>query len=273
MCIRDRSSPPAPLDQELKADPLCPANEEATPQEYMPVCERSFWDQVNPYITAEFSYIVVFAVVNMTRSNLFLGLVADDLKQKGDNTKLYTKLTSGIVPLGFLAVPVIDKMIRHLGLGRSMDVTLLLGVLYGAISLIPYVPIQLLTALIYTLYRALVFSAIGTYNAQVFGPATMGKVSGAMYTITAPFQLLSYPLVAVTQDVFNNNYEVVSFFQILWLIPVFVFSLWLRKHTREAVIRGNNQEHAPLKTNTSAGYQYSSVGEEDADGSCHEAEL
>lgn len=236
--------------QDTKADGFELPGPVEQPAGYIPICERPFWTQVNPCVTPEFTYIVVFGVVNMTRSNLFLGLLADDLKQKGDSTKLYTKLASGIVPLGFLAVPLIDKMIRSLSLLRAMDITLLLGVVYGLVSLIPDAPIQLLTALLYTLYRALVFSVIGTYNAQVFGPATMGKVAGAMYTIAAPFQLLSYPLVALTQDVFGNRYEVINGFQITWLIPVYALSLWLRKHTREVAITGLH-EHTPLKASHS----------------------
>jgi len=211
---------------------------EKAAQQYTPVHQREFWTQINPRVTPEFTYMVLFGIVNMTRSNLFLGLVADDLKQKGDDTKIYTKITSAIVPLGFLAVPIIERLIREMALCTAMDITVGLGVIYGGISLIPNVPIQLVTAVVYTLYRALLFSAIATYNAQVFGPATMGKVAGLMYTLSAPFQLLSYPLVAVTQDCFDNNYAMVSVFQILWLIPVYVMSRWLRRHTQEQSISG-----------------------------------
>ena len=57
--------------------------------------------------------------------------MADDLKNKGDDTKIYTKITSAIVPLGFLAVPVIERLIREMALCTAMDITVGLGVIYG----------------------------------------------------------------------------------------------------------------------------------------------
>ena len=69
-----------------------------------------------------------------------------------------------------------------------------------------------------------------------------------MYTLSAPFQLLSYPLVAVTQDYFDNNYAMVSLFQILWLIPVYIMSRWLRRHTHEESISGTPYQDNSVNT-------------------------
>ena len=45
---------------------------EKAAQQYTPVHQREFWTQINPRVTPEFTYMVLFGIVNMTRSNLFL---------------------------------------------------------------------------------------------------------------------------------------------------------------------------------------------------------
>lgn len=158
--------------------------------------------------TPEFWFIYTFCIIMMFRSNQFLGTAGQFLKSLDDeaHNNLYTKFLATIVPLGFIFVPVISYFLDRCGFAASAYMVVALGLLYGGLSMVPILQVQVGTAFAFTFYRAALFSFVGAYVAKVFGPASVGRITGILYTTTAVLVLLQYPLTALTWDTFNGNY-------------------------------------------------------------------
>ena len=45
------------------------------------------------------------------------------------------------------------------------------------------------------------------YNARCFGPANVGRLHGVTFTIAAAFSFLIYPVVALTNDKLDGNFD------------------------------------------------------------------
>lgn len=165
----------------------------------------ALWDQLQ---TREFLFIYVFCVVLMLRTNLFLGMVQDFLASLGDaeHGDVISVATGWIVPAGVIFVPLIDAALARGGYASSAYATVLVGVAYGALSCVHSLYLQAATAVLFTLFRASLFSVVAAFNADVFGPMTVGRISGILYTTTALFILLQRPLTQLAQGPLDDNY-------------------------------------------------------------------
>ena len=83
----------------------------------------------------------------------------------------------------------------------------IIGVAYGGLSLVPMLEVQLATAFMFTFYRAALFSFVAAFNAKIFGPQSVGRVTGILYTSTAVLITLQYPATAITVHYFGDNYQ------------------------------------------------------------------
>lgn len=156
----------------------------------------------------EFGFIYIFCCVLMFRSNVFLGTAGNFLLSLGDaaHHDLYSTFLASIIPLGFIFVPLISYFLDRKGFAYSAYGVVLIGVVYGALSIVPMLEVQLATAFMFTFYRAALFSFVAAFNAKIFGAASVGRVTGILYTSTAVLIVLQYPATAVTVHYFDDNY-------------------------------------------------------------------
>jgi hypothetical protein len=71
---------------------------------------------------------------------------------------------------------------------------------YSVFMCIPILYCQPVAAFFFTFFRALLFTFVGSYNAVVFGPKSVGRVAGIVYTSTAFFILMQTPLIHFTAN-------------------------------------------------------------------------
>jgi len=156
----------------------------------------------------EFVFIYFFCCVQMFRSNMFLGTAGNFLLALGDaaDNDYYSKFLASIIPLGFIFVPVISFFLDRKGFARSAYMVIAIGLAYGGLSMVKNLKVQLATAFFFTFFRAALFSFVAAFNAKIFGPASVGRVTGILYTTTAILITLQYPATAATVHVFDNNY-------------------------------------------------------------------
>jgi hypothetical protein len=139
----------------------------------------------------------------------------------------------------------------------ALHATNLLGVLYGTLVLINSLPVQLGTFLAFTGYRAFLYSVMSTFNAHIFGLRTLGRITGFVFTSSAVFQLLQYPLVSSIDSVFHKNpfWPQVGLVSLSGVIIPFVFYFQCRKSRRRrnsGGIQSNSADvHSPLVTHVS----------------------
>merc|ERR1712196_126598 len=78
------------------------------------------------------------------------------------------------LPASVLFAPVVSWLIDKHGIAATLHVVNGLGCLYALAALVPSLNFQLVTFVIYTNYRALLFSAMSVYNARCFW-ASVGR--------------------------------------------------------------------------------------------------
>ena len=75
-----------------------------------------------------------------------------------------------------------------------------LGLAYSALVMVPLLYTQPPAAFFFTFFRALLFTFVGSFNTVVFGPKSVGRIAGLVYTTSAFFILLQTPLVNFTAN-------------------------------------------------------------------------
>ena len=130
----------------------------------------------------------------MLRCNTYLNMQDNLLAFYGDDIdhELYTKIFGFMLPSGVIFVPLIDWSIDRLGLGGTLHFTNFIRII-GVLSLIPSLQVNLGAFFFFTMFRAFLYASMSTFNAQVFGLRTLGRMTGFVFTSSAIFGLAQYP--------------------------------------------------------------------------------
>ncbi len=185
----------------------------------------------------EFVFIVIFASIQQLRANFYIGNNNELLHRYGDHDGWYTRVFGYALPAGIVFIPIIDATVERLGLIGALHTTNFMGVAYGSLALVANLPLQYAVFGFFTGFRAFLYSVMSTFNAQVFGLNTLGRMTGFVFTSSAMFQLLQYPLT----DLVNLQFKGDPFWPCLGLVvatvPValllFVFQCrWKRQQLR-----------------------------------------
>ena len=153
------------------------------------------------------------ATKESTHSNIFIGTVNSVNEQTAIHTGMNDKLVlvntivSLIIPLGFIAVPAITASTERNGPIGSLQVTLVLAMVFTGMQLIPNLYTQLGTVVIFAAYRAFLFSTIPTYNSHYFGVLKMGRMQGFCFLAGGAMSLSQKYLVNWTVNQMHNNYN------------------------------------------------------------------
>merc|ERR1711924_364422 len=97
-------------------------------EEYIPIIDRPiFWGKL---CSMEYIFILVYMAVNMTRSNMYLGLLEpwlSDTYPDDPNTPKIVTICTFFIPAGCVFAYVVEKIIHNCGAGRASIVVHLLG--------------------------------------------------------------------------------------------------------------------------------------------------
>eukprot|EP00040_Diaphanoeca_grandis_P006366 m.37132 g.37132 ORF g.37132 m.37132 type:complete len:511 (+) comp17588_c0_seq1:319-1851(+) len=184
--------------------------------------------------TFEFFCIAAFSAIQMLRANAYIGFNDQVLAELGDEGKdnYFTNLFGWVLPAGVIFVPIIDWWIRKLGLANTLHATNFIGLVFGAMVLIPSLPAQVGTFIAFTCYRAFLYATVSTFIAQVFGLETLGRITGFVYTTASCFNLLQYPLQTLISDYYDGNPFWVSAFCLALDVPIIVICIeFQRRYT------------------------------------------
>lgn len=95
-------------------------------------------------------------------------------------------------------------------------------------------PVMLILLRMLLYIGANVFAFPGIYNLTVFGGRTVGTVQGLMFTLSAPLNYLSSPLLSLTEDKFDGNFTTLNLGLIVVVAPVVCLALLMMCVTQEA---------------------------------------
>ncbi|EQC36707.1 hypothetical protein SDRG_06143 [Saprolegnia diclina VS20] len=170
----------------------------------------------------EFRYLLLFAAVHNLQSSFYFGTVNRTLVNYNDVDEVYIKAFGWILPAGFVFIPVIDTLVDRFGLPVSMLSTTLLSIGYHVLAMIHSLPLQVVTFVLFTAFRALFYANVATCGATTFGHANMGKILGTVYSSSAIVALLEIPAAtsANTSETGWNVLYAVSLGLAVALVPV-----------------------------------------------------
>jgi MFS transporter, LAT3 family, solute carrier family 43, member 3 len=198
--------------------------------------------------TRLFYFITIYAAIQVLRFNAYFGSAFELLKYLGDESYhyLFTQIFVALLPLGFLTLPVIEYLFKHHGLLGSFQVLNGLSIAYNIILLVPNLPVQVLTFILFITARALLYSLIGTYVAHMFGPVNSGMVYGVLQCIGAIANVLQYPLYILV-SYFAPGYRGLTYLNIFFLALCGLL-LWFCHHDLKIILSSYSDSDIKMQT-------------------------
>lgn len=220
------------------------SHEEFGPQtrtkEIVPLSEKSLSEQL---CSIEFAFILLFQGIHVTRGNMFLGHLAYFFESQQFAgvppyiTNKYVNITSALVPLGCICAPLVERIIEWYGFGVTAHIIAMIGALYSILMLSTDISMQIVTAVLFLIYRANVFAFPTAFAGRVFGPRTVGRVTGMMFTVMSPVQFLIDPALRLTFTVFHNDFRPLTLILLASLIPIVCLTFVLQRVSKEESVK------------------------------------
>lgn len=150
----------------------------------------------------DFAFATCFAVVHLVRSNLYLGTAEQHLTNLGDGEEdnLYAQIFQLSLPLSCVALPAVSFALERYDFTVAFHTVNALGALHGALTLVPVLEAQPAAFLVYTFYRAFLYSVLSAFNGATFGPRTIGRIHGSLFLICGCFNVLILPAVHLSNN-------------------------------------------------------------------------
>ena len=170
----------------------------------------------------EFLLLVVFGCVHVFRQVVFLGTNGNLLSNYGDDQAgfIYTKIFSLSLPTGMLYTPLISWLFGAYGWRTVFQACNAIGLAWNLLALIPVLPLQVLTGLVFTCYRALLFSTLVTFCTETFGASTSGRLYGVANLASGVFSSLQYPAVHLTYSLADGDLKYLYAIMAVAVVPL-----------------------------------------------------
>lgn len=157
----------------------------------------------------KFWFITILYTLQSLRTVVYMVVVLSVLKDLGDEHHgfVYTQVYAAGLSSGFLFVGLIHRTYSSLGMHATFHVVNALGYVWGIVTLIPVLELQILGFFAFYMYRAYLYSLVGMYFADVFGPGLSGRLYGAANLFCGAALLIQYPAYHLTAVYANSNYN------------------------------------------------------------------
>ena len=126
--------------------------------------------------TLPFLYIFIFGSIQMFRTNMYFGLIKLLLQQLYDNNDnfIYTQIFIGGLPCSFIFIYMIEYSYKKVHLKGVLYLVILFGYIYGIVSCIPILSIQIISFIMFYMFRAYLYSVMGIYFSTYFAVSNQG---------------------------------------------------------------------------------------------------
>lgn len=112
-----------------------------------------------------FFYIILWVVIHLVRIAFYAGTVTSQMSYFGDSDQTYAKIAAWTIPLvPLVTFPIVGRIMDKFGILVALPLANVFQIVFGFLSLIPILPLQMFTFISYALGRQFFF---GTYFALV----------------------------------------------------------------------------------------------------------
>jgi hypothetical protein len=139
-------------------------------------------------------YLLFFATA-IVRFQFFIGSLSAQLDALGQVDAEYSKLFGYILPAGAVSVIPIGAHLDAKGPVVGMAALVGLAVALSALNLVPSLPAQTITFVLFAAFRASLFCNMSVYLAAVFGYRNLGALVGLLTTVGGLIGMTQGPLL------------------------------------------------------------------------------
>jgi hypothetical protein len=167
----------------------------------------------------------LYALINATRSNALISSINEQLKVMGEGYEPYAESFSILLPCVLPFIPLVGWLLAKFPLWLSTLFIVLFSVVINVLLMIPSLPLQVFTILLFSFWRVSFYSAMGTTIAYFFGFNNFGRLIGLIYFVAGVFGFSQYLLLLLAH---LYSFTVVN---VLWLflqVSMLGFVLFIR---------------------------------------------
>jgi len=204
----------------------------------------------------EFFFVSLFGGLHLVKSNFYLGAAKDILERLGDadHDYAYTRIFTALLPASVVFVPLISWFEQRYGIRQCFVVVNCIGVLHSVVIMVPSLQLQVVAFLIFTCYRAALYSFLGAFIAVCFGPANVGRVLGCSFFVGGLFTLLLIPAQYAANAFFNGSHRPLTGLLLFCCIPAGLYlELSVRQWSVMKLVERASQLAAPQPGSGGAG--------------------
>jgi len=176
---------------------------------------------------------VCFYLVHQLRCNLYLGSAKYMLRALGDSDDAYMAIFTIVLSSAALYIPCISGAIDRLSLATSMQAVNGLALVQGLLTLVPSLPSQVVTFLVFTVLRAALYSLYTVYIARTFGGAKIGTMLGISYATGAVVNLAIPPITALVLVERDGDWSVVQWAFLVTCVPQMAIMHWFARSCQD----------------------------------------
>lgn len=171
----------------------------------------------------QFMAITFYAGLHLLRASSYMGNMENFLNSLGDEKTghVYTSIFSVVVPLGFLVIPLVDYVMFNNTFTSSLNIVTQLGVVFGLITCINMLQAQVVGFFVFCVFRALLYSIIGTFVAHTFGPLNGGRTNGVLWLLASFLNFLLYPLSSFVLENCGGDWTLLNVLLLLCCVPAY----------------------------------------------------
>lgn len=173
----------------------------------------------------QFMAVTCYAGLHLLRACSYMGNMENFLNSLGDAelNHYYTSIFSVVVPLGFVAIPLVDYVMFNNSFVSSLQIVTFLGVIFGLITCINQLEIQVLGFFVFCVFRALLYSVIGTFVAHTFGPLNGGRTNGVLWLLASLLNFLLFPMTKFILERAGGDWQLLNLLLLLCCVPAYLF--------------------------------------------------
>lgn len=135
-------------------------------------------------------------------------------------TNTYT-VYSIVVPMGFVVIPFVDTIIFRNTFKDSLNIITNISLGFGVLVCVPSLEAQLPGFLFFMVFRALLYSTVGTYIAHTFGPLNGGRTNGMVWLIASLFNFLIYPATILEEKLGDTLFTNLNLLLLALCVPLY----------------------------------------------------
>lgn len=180
--------------------------------------------------TSAFWVSAIVTSLQLLRVNFYIGTInfqlAATFPDSEKHVQLLTDLFGWILPVGsVLSVPLIGYLLDTHGMVVSTLCLSLAGTVFGGLVFEPSLFGQIATFVVFSFFRAFLFSAMSAFVAVVFGFANFGKLWGLVFAISSLFSASSILIAA----------QVCFLFGRFWTPPIHIVMIRWTLDSKESI--------------------------------------